>query len=89
MFIKEVGCGINANLAKTLIDVGVAGIDCAGLGGTSWALVEAERQTDEDLKDLAKSFGNWGGIPTVDCLLDYRKMKLNVPSSLPVVCALD
>lgn len=78
VFIKEVGCGINANLAKTLIDVGVAGIDCAGLGGTSWALVEAERQTDEDLEDFAKSFGNLG-IPTVDCLLDYRKNEIECP----------
>ncbi len=72
VFIKEVGCGINAQTARLLFDSGVRGIDCAGLGGTSWALVEAERHSDQSMATLAREFGNWG-IPTVSCLLDYRK----------------
>ncbi len=75
VFIKEVGCGINAQTAKLLFDSGVRGIDCAGLGGTSWALVEAERHSDQRIASLAREFGNWG-IPTVSCLLDYRKHDL-------------
>jgi len=76
VFIKEVGCGINAITAKALYDVGVAGIDCAGLGGTSWALVEGERQKDPMMRKLATNFRDWG-ISTVDCLMDYRKKGLS------------
>lgn len=76
VFIKEVGCGINANTAKALYDVGVEGIDCAGLGGTSWALVEANRQEDSLMRHLSTNFRNWG-IPTVDCLLGYRNIGLS------------
>lgn len=75
VFVKEVGCGINAQTAKLLFDSGVRGIDCAGLGGTSWSLVEAERHSDQRMATLAREFSNWG-IPTVSCLLDYRKHDL-------------
>jgi len=75
VFVKEVGCGIGAHTARLLFDAGVSGIDCAGLGGTSWALVEAERHLDSQMAALARKFGDWG-IPTVSCLLDYRKHDL-------------
>ena len=76
IFVKEVGSGISANSAATLINLGVAGIDCAGTGGTSWALVEAERQEDPDMRMIASRFGDWG-IPTVDCLLGYQVGGIN------------
>lgn len=64
---KEVGCGIDRQTAKALVEVGVKGIDVAGLGGTSWAAVEMYRQTDPMQKELCQSFRSWG-LPTAKAL---------------------
>ena len=60
---KEVGNGISAALARRLVEAGLAGIDVAGAGGTSWSEVEAVRQTDPAVARVAHSFAGWG-IPT-------------------------
>lgn len=57
---KEVGSGISAATARALASVGIGIVDCAGVGGTSWALIEAARAADPEIGDL---FGDWG-IPT-------------------------
>jgi len=57
---KEVGSGISAATARALQGVGIGIVDCAGVGGTSWALIEAARAADPEIGDL---FGDWG-IPT-------------------------
>lgn len=63
---KEVGAGLSAEVARRLIDAGVEIIDVAGLGGTSWARVEAERGSDR-MRAIAAPFHDWG-IPTADAL---------------------
>lgn len=68
VIIKEVGWGISANLAKMLADAGVAAIDVAGSGGTSWSEVEYHRAPSERLRRLARSFADWG-IPTAESLV--------------------
>lgn len=44
--IKEVGFGIDGHVAKKLKEVGIAYIDVAGAGGTSWSQVEKLRSKD-------------------------------------------
>ncbi len=68
---KEVGAGISATVARRLIDAGVAAIDVAGRGGTSWAAVEAERCTDPDDRAVAVAFADWGQ-PTPALIADVR-----------------
>lgn len=60
--VKEVGAGLSAEVGQRLLDAGVVILDVAGLGGTSWARVEAERG-DERLRRIAAPFLDWG-IPT-------------------------
>ncbi|MBE9061923.1 type 2 isopentenyl-diphosphate Delta-isomerase [cf. Phormidesmis sp. LEGE 11477] len=68
---KEVGNGISASMARRLIDAGVAAIDVAGAGGTSWARVESERAQDAKQRRLGNTFADWG-IPTAECLTSIR-----------------
>ena len=64
---KEVGWGIAPETAQRLWDAGVAAIDVAGAGGTSWSQVEAQRAPTAALRRVAESFRSWG-IPTAESL---------------------
>lgn len=75
---KEVGNGISAVMAQRLIDAGVAAIDVAGAGGTSWAQVEGERAKDKLQRRLGQTFGNWG-LPTTECIRTIRTLAPEVP----------
>lgn len=70
---KEVGWGISERTARLLIDAGVAAIDVAGAGGTSWSQVEMHRAPTERLRRLAGAFADWG-IPTAASLLAVRRV---------------
>jgi isopentenyl-diphosphate delta-isomerase len=69
---KEVGWGISERTAKLLADCGVAAIDVAGAGGTSWSQVEMHRAPDEFTRELAATFVGWG-IPTADSISNVKK----------------
>lgn len=57
VFAKEVGHGIDPITAQALIDRGVKGLDTAGVGGTSYAWVEATRAKNPDYQNWFKDFG--------------------------------
>ena len=78
VFAREVGFGISGSTALRLIDCGVAGIDCAGAGGTSWAKVEAYCARTEHFRRLGFEFGEWG-IPTSESVVEIREAAPTVP----------
>jgi isopentenyl-diphosphate delta-isomerase len=65
-------------MAKKLIEAGVAAIDVAGAGGTSWAKVESQRAKDRKQHRLGQVFADWG-IPTTECLTSIREIAPNIP----------
>jgi len=71
VFIKEVGHGISDMVARQLFEVGVAGIDVAGVGGTSYAWVEAERAQNDDFAEWFKNFG----IPTDESIIQVVRSR--------------
>ena len=60
VIVKEIGCGISRKVAEALLSRGIRIVDTAGLGGTSWAKIEAARAETADVGEL---FADWG-IPT-------------------------
>jgi isopentenyl-diphosphate delta-isomerase len=72
VIVKETGAGIAAEEARLLESMKVAGIDVAGVGGTSWAAVEYHRvkkKQDRFRQNIGKTFWDWG-IPTAISLIE-------------------
>jgi isopentenyl-diphosphate Delta-isomerase len=76
--VKEVGWGISSRVARQLADAGVAAIDVAGAGGTSWTEVERLRAPNTLLRRVSSTFAGWG-IPTVESLRMARAGAPTVP----------
>jgi isopentenyl-diphosphate delta-isomerase len=68
VIVKEVGWGISARAAADLASAGVAAIDVAGAGGTSWSQVEMYRAGSPRRARVAAAFKDWG-LPTAEALL--------------------
>lgn len=62
---KEVGWGFSEKNVRDLANAGVAAIDVAGAGGTSWSEVEYHRAPTAFHARVAAAFADWG-IPTAD-----------------------
>ncbi len=60
---KETGAGINGEVARELVDVGVKAVDVSGAGGTSWSAIELYRKGAA----AGRVFWDWGNT-TADCL---------------------
>jgi isopentenyl-diphosphate delta-isomerase len=76
--VKEVGWGIAADQVRKLFDAGVAAVDLAGAGGTSWSEVERYRMTEPWRARVAAEFAGWG-IPTARCLVEARAVAPDEP----------
>ncbi|WP_105611918.1 type 2 isopentenyl-diphosphate Delta-isomerase [Cronobacter malonaticus] len=76
--VKEVGAGLSVPVARQLKEAGVAMLDVAGAGGTSWAAVEGERAASVHARNVAMAFTNWG-IPTAQALRQIHQAFPAVP----------
>jgi isopentenyl-diphosphate delta-isomerase len=75
---KEVGWGFSQEAARRLADAGVAAIDVAGAGGTSWSQVEMHRADTEARRRVAATFVDWG-IPTAESIQMVRQGAPHLP----------
>ncbi len=71
VFVKEVGHGIDLETAQILVGAGVKGIDVAGVGGTSYAWVEAQRARNDDFAEWFKAIG----VSTEQAIRDIAPIK--------------
>lgn len=78
VIVKEVGWGLSARAARLLINAGVAALDVAGAGGTSWSQVEMYRGETPMQREVAASFRNWG-IPTSESIARVRSVDQDIP----------
>jgi isopentenyl-diphosphate delta-isomerase len=67
---KEIGCGISAATARALAGQGIRIVDTAGVGGTSWARIEAQRAGDLEIGEV---FAGWG-LPTPRSIQEVRSV---------------
>jgi len=75
---KEVGWGFAEETARRLVAAGVAAIDVAGAGGTSWSQVEMYRAPTARHARVAGAFIDWG-IPTAVSLQYCRTAAPDLP----------
>ncbi len=71
VILKETGCGLSASVAKRALQIGVAGFDVGGLGGTHWGWLEGFRTADPERQAIAATFREWG-IPTAQSVREVR-----------------
>lgn len=70
---KEVGWGLAPDVVRALLDAGVAAVDVAGAGGTSWSEVERHRMAEPWRARVAAAFAGWG-LPTAEALRAARRV---------------
>jgi len=76
--VKEVGWGLSPEAAERLCRAGVAALDIAGAGGTSWSEVERYRSAGSAHAEVASAFAGWG-IPTAESLVKVRQTCADLP----------
>lgn len=82
VIVKEVGWGLSGDAVRQLSEAGVAALDVAGAGGTSWSRVEYHRAPSEAHARIAAAFADWG-LTTVESLL----IALRAAPQIPVIAS--
>lgn len=87
IMVKETGMGLSLNDGMALKRVGVAAVETAGAGGTSWVGVETERAQGVD-KAIGKMLWDFG-IPTAACIHWMKELGFTTIGSGGIYNALD
>jgi isopentenyl-diphosphate delta-isomerase len=82
--VKEVGFGLSPDDVRTLVKLGVAGVDVAGSGGSNWALGEGWR--DKHAGAVAAAFADWGW-PTAEALSHAVQVRRTTGSEALIVAS--
>lgn len=79
--VKETGCGLSVEAARSLAQIGVTTVDVAGAGGTSWVAVEAMRAAEgSGAASLGAELWDWG-LPTAVSVVACVRAQLAVIAS--------
>ena len=73
VLLKEVGAGISETTALKIRELPVAGVETAGVGGTSWSRIESLRATDPTTRAVGERFTRWG-VPTAESVAICRRV---------------
>lgn len=77
IIVKEVGHGLDLQTIRQLSQIGVYGVDVAGVGGTSWSWIEAQRRGNQNLATWFKDFG----YPTDYLISNVKSSKIRIIAS--------
>jgi isopentenyl-diphosphate delta-isomerase len=72
VLFKEVGSGISEATLLKIKDLPLAGVETAGVGGTSWSKVESLRTENKIQRATGELFARWG-VPTAESVIVCRK----------------
>ncbi|MCA9607020.1 MAG: type 2 isopentenyl-diphosphate Delta-isomerase [Myxococcales bacterium] len=74
ILLKEVGGGISSTTAAKIADLPIAGVETAGVGGTSWAKVESFRAPEDSPQaEVGRRLAGFG-VPTADSIRACRRV---------------
>ena len=73
VLVKEVGAGLADATLRELAQTGIAGVETAGVGGTSWAGIEALRHTARTPRSIAGQVLADFGTSTAESILAARR----------------
>lgn len=72
VLLKEVGSGLSEVTAKKISELPVAGVETAGVGGTSWSKIESLRTSNIVQRSTGELFAQWG-VPTAESIIVCRR----------------
>lgn len=74
VLVKEVGMGLSGHTLEHLRALGIAGVETAGVGGTSWSRIESLRHEERTPQSIAGEVLAGFGTQTADSVVLARRL---------------